>query len=261
MVTPFAITTCGILVSSSNGFTKEILKRNIQLFWNYLSSYNINMSSSIKESNFDDIIAYVLDSFQKDHIVSELLTDDRGDDNDESDSDLYILKEEERARINFYKTSIVHYLLPISFVSLAILSTSKDNQTSYKEVEKKIDHLKTLFSKEFIYPGELDNVTTLLENALKYFQKESFITREENKITISNSDGLKIFAKVIQDFLESYFISFSNLAPLHKKRNKKDLIYDIRKSGIKMYHLGEVALLESLSGPNYSNSIEIGEKA
>jgi hypothetical protein len=42
---------------------------------------------------------------------------------------------------------------------------------------------------------------------------------------------------------------------------KKDLIMEVRKNGIKMFHLGTVKLPEALSLPNYNNAVLMLEES
>ncbi|MDH7555101.1 MAG: hypothetical protein QHH74_15775, partial [Spirochaetota bacterium] len=69
---------------------------------------------------------------------------------------------------------------------------------------------------------------------------------------------LRFFGRILQEYLESYYVVCSTLLP--KKRvqiQKKDLLTEIRKNGVKMYHTGEIMLSESLSLPNYTNALSL----
>ena len=63
---------------------------------------------------------------------------------------------------------------------------------------------------------------------------------------------------MIQDYIEGMFIVLSAVNDFSDKSriSRKDFVVDVRKKGIKLYHLGEIECSESLSMVNYNNSID-----
>ncbi|MCP4130995.1 MAG: hypothetical protein GY754_08445 [bacterium] len=259
MVTPFALTTAAILLSSKRGFSRDMIKEKFIDLHDYFKYLGIRMSDLLySESSYDDIIDYVLEAYSEDQIVTQMEIEESKSDNSNPLTDLYVLNEEDRARINFYKNNIINFLVPVSLISLAVLRSVGRSGTNSEKITVLYKEIKELFSKEFIFTEDMDDIDKSLVSILKYLEKKSIISVDNAKITITEPglDELTFYARVVQDYLESYLIVLSTLVPNgKKKRSKKDIIYDIRKNGIKMYHLGEIQLLESLSMPNYTNAL------
>jgi hypothetical protein len=84
------------------------------------------------------------------------------------------------------------------------------------------------------------------------------LTQKEVSLVPEKSDCIKFFAGMIQDYIEGMFIVLSTVNDFSDKSviSRKDFIVDVRKKGIKLYHLGEIECSESLSMVNYNNSID-----
>jgi glycerol-3-phosphate O-acyltransferase len=75
-------------------------------------------------------------------------------------------------------------------------------------------------------------------------------------INLDRLEVLQFYAKILRDYLESYLIVLNTLLNVKRGRvGRRDFIKDVRKRGIRMFHLGEVQLAESLSLPNYNNAV------
>ena len=114
----------------------------------------------------------------------------------------------------------------------------------------------------------LDDVMQSIQSVVTYMQMTGFATVTQKEITI-NTDRekdakLRFFGRILQEYLESYYVVCATLLPAkHTRIQKKDLLTDIRKNGVRMYHTGEILLSESLSLPNYTNALSLlrSEKA
>jgi glycerol-3-phosphate O-acyltransferase len=257
MATPFSITSAAMLQSSANGFTREMLKKRITVLLDYCAYAGVRMSDHLAAAaNYDEIINYVLESYLQDSIVSEP-TAGVGKGSREVLEGLYSLNENERARINFYKNNTIHYFLPITFISLALLSLAEKDEIEEGKLAEAFSDLADLLAEEFIYSESFLDTAATIAKALEYLEKRSTISRDGGRVRIQpdKRDELVLFAKAVQDFLESYLIVCDCVLQVRKKMSRKEMIYEIRKNGIKMFHLGDVKLTESLSMPNYENAV------
>jgi glycerol-3-phosphate O-acyltransferase len=205
-------------------------------------------------SNVDEIIDYALQSFKEDKIVKELELDQ----NDKSaDPDLYIINEEDRARINFYKNSIIHFTLPAGFCASIINRYADSGPIPMSLITEKFAELKELFSDEFVYMDHMNDVPATVMKTIEFLASSGIVTRENDSVVcIADRKNEIIFlSKMIQDIMESYLIVFSTAEHMSRTVSLKDLISDIRKKGIKMYHLGESTLSEALSMPSYNCAV------
>lgn len=257
MATPFSITSAAMLQSSAHGFTREMLKKRITLLLDYCAFAGVRMSDHLAAAaNYDEIIDYVLESYLQDNIVGEP-TAGVGRGPREVLEGLYTLNENERARINFYKNNTIHYFLPVIFISLALLCRAENDEMDEAKLAEAFSDLTDLFSLEFIYSESFLDTAATLQKGLEYLEKRSAVTRSNGRVRIlpDKRDELVLFAKAVQDFLESYLVVCDTVLQIKKKMSRKEIIFEIRKNGIKLFHLGEVKLTESLSMPNYENAI------
>jgi len=259
MVTPFSLTTSAMLFSPGKGFTKEMIYDHMMILYDYLKHIGAPLSDALHEQeNMNEAIDYVINSYKDDHIIMDLEFDE--DEETKQEDDFYVLNEDERSRINFYKNSIIHFLLPVTFISIAILSLKEKNQIGLKKVTERYHLLKQFFANEFVYSDLMGTSEERITAMLDFLDSKNIIKLKDNTLTISEDhlEDLRFYARMIQEFVESYVIVLNTVLMIRKGRlNKKDLIMQIRKNGIKMFHMGEVKLLESLSMPNYSNALNM----
>ncbi len=257
MATPFSITSAAMLQSSAHGFTREILKKRITLLLDYCAYAGVRMSDHLAAAaNYDEIINYVLESYLQDNIVGEPMAGmDKG--SREVLAGLYTLNENERSRINFYKNNTIHYFLPVIFISLALLSLAENDEMDEGKLTEAFSDLTDLLAEEFVYSESFLDTAGTMAKGLEYLEKRSSISRSGGRVRIQpgKREELVLFAKAVQDFLESYLIVCDCVLQVRKKVSRKELIFEVRKNGIKLFHLGEVKLTESLSMPNYENAI------
>jgi len=261
IVTPFSITTAALLDTAARGFTRESIKRKIETILSYLRKTDYRMAASLKDSsNLDDIMDLVFESYAADGIIGRVEYP-AGSDNDLSvqNEELYIIDNDQRGRINFYKNSIAHMTLPVNMISLAILAVSVNGKASKSKVTAEFERIRNLFSMEFIYPDLLNDTDAVMEQTLSHFSSE-YITKSEGKDIIFDGSGdetLKFFAGMFQDYIESYLIVLNSIAD-HSGNfvSRKELIVAIRKQGTKMYHIGDIQCSEALSMINYNNALD-----
>ncbi len=256
-VTPFAITSATILLHTANGFSRKALIEKMGLLYGYLAYINVTMSHTLqRKANLEEIIETVLSSFIDDRII-EPLKDETGS----VMEDFYIINEDQRQRIVFYKNSIIHYIIPLAFFSLALLYLNAQNALDASGLNAEYEGIKRIFSGEFIYAsyeegGSVDREKEMLE----YLRTESIVDAAGGDIALNDhsTETLKFFAGIVRDYLESYLIVLHGIAvPRRGRTSKKDLLQEIRKTGIRLYHTGDVRLMESLSLPNYSTALKM----
>jgi glycerol-3-phosphate O-acyltransferase len=170
---------------------------------------------------------------------------------------VYTLNENERSRINFYKNSILHFFLPVTFVSVALLTRANDAGADGHAIADTFADLMDIFSEEFVYLETTLDVPAAIRKTLDFLSQRSAVSGHDGKYRIQKEkrNDIILFAKAVQDFLESYLVVCDCVMQLKKRLSRKELLYEVRKNGIKLFHLGDVRLAESLSVPNYENAI------
>ena len=252
---PFNLATTAMLLMSTKGFSRAGLIEKMKVLHDFFVFSGVRIYDQAKNvETFDTILDYVFASYHEDKIIEELKFEDG-----KKIEDMHIVKEENRARIAFYKNSISHFLLGPAFTSLAILACRKKGESMTQEnISGHFTFLMKTLSREYIYSDELACVDGCAEKNLEYLSRRGLIFYEngEAQIRDENSDELVFFARTIQEMLESYYIVLDVVDRIYKKRvPAKEMILDIRKNGLKLYHLGKIKLPESLSTPNYKSAI------
>ncbi|MGL4371020.1 MAG: hypothetical protein ACRCUT_15315, partial [Spirochaetota bacterium] len=251
---PFSLSTTAMLLMSAKGFSKASLIERMTLLHDFFNWSNVNIYEKAKDpANFSVILDYVLASYHEDKIIEDLRFEDG-----QKLEDMFLLKEENRGRIAFYKNSIAHFLLGISYTSIGILACRKNGpEIKIPDIVEHFDYLKKLFSQEFIYPEEISDSQKAVHTAIEYLQKRGILSSSGDSITLREDHGgdLIFFGRAVQDMLESYLIVLDIINQNYKKKVlAKDMAVEVRKNGVKMYHLGKIKLAESLSVPNYKSA-------
>ena len=260
-VTPFSLVTSAMLYSSGRGFSHDYLLERVSILYDYVKFMGLDTTDELStEKGMSDVISYVLESYKEDSIISELNLDGIHREAGDSREILYVLNEDDRPRINFYKNTILHYMLPSAFVAITLMCQSKDGKITREKVREGCLFLHQLFTREFIYSGIMEDVEQITERGLAFFESTGSISITGNKIQMGGSSEkvLKFFARAVQDFFESYLVVLTHVMTNKvKSTQRRDLINDIRKTGIRMYHQGEIKLAEALSLSNYENALNI----
>ncbi len=263
IVTPFALVTTAILMHASKGFAKPALKHDTELLLSYLNHINARLSDTLlNEPDVAEIIEQVTESYLSDNLLQEIKIE-TGDKEDVVD-DLVSLKDDNRSRICFYKNSIVHYFIPVSFTSLAVLRLLESGSQGGKlkigeaDVKAEYDFIKDFFRREFLYSDDGNTGNSINDLVYQYYEGKKILSREGSGLVLDkeHKDDMRLFSSILKDHFESYLIVLKTILALRTEKIKKDdLLNVIRKNGLKMYHLGEIDLAEALSLPNYNNAI------
>ncbi len=258
VVTSISLASTTMLLLSDKGFSKNMVQDGFKDIFDYLSFAKVSMSDTLQSGgDLNQIIDEIIESFLNDNIIHELVINDR--DEQVVVEDLYILREENRVKIRFYKNTIIQYLLPAALVSLSLVREMKSGKITKEALEHDYMFLKDLFSEEFIYSDDMKLNNNKCSMAYNYLVERSFISEIGNEIYV-NKDRLNViqlYSKILKSYIESYSIALSGLFDENfEKIQSTKLLTEIRKKGIKKYHLGEIQLIESLSTPSYQNAIK-----
>ncbi len=257
VVTPFAVTTAALLNTTARGFSRDLIRERIMLLLSFLKNAHYPLAKHIQtDENIDAVIDTVLASYMKDGIISSV-------DSSQTAAEvegLYLIDHDQRGRISMYKNSIMHMMLPINLVSLALLATAGTGKTTRQKVSEEFEKLRDLLSREFVYPESIYKTDAVIESTTQYLESRNIINIRGKDITIEENGAmpLKFYSGMIQDYLESLLIVINGVAEIQTATiPRKELVSDIRKTGVRMYNLGEIQCSESLSVINYNNAVDM----
>jgi len=257
MVTPFAVITAALLNTTDRGFSRDIIRERIMLLLAFLRNAHYPLAKHIQtDENIDDVIDTVLASYIKDGIISSADSSQTAAEGEE----LYLIDHDQRGRISIYKNSIMHMMLPINLISLALITTADTGKTTRQKVSGEFEKLRDLLSREFVYPESLYKTDAVIDSATKYLESLNIINIRGKDITIEENGAmpLKFYSGMIQDYLESLLIVINGVAEIQSATiPRQELVVGIRKTGVRMYNLGEIQCSESLSVINYNNAVDM----
>lgn len=259
VITPFALISASMLVSSVRGFSVHDLKKRAAFFMDYLKSIRVPLSDSLSDGTaLDDAVDRVIETFERDGIISRLKME--GDESGYLD-EFYALNEEQRTRINFYKNNIIHYLLPLSLYSAACIAASNGgNSVQAERIFEEFSRLVKLLAKEFVYPSSMDDLRKAVDEACGYFERTGALTRDNGTVifTEAGRDALHGCAGLLLDVMEAYYLVGSTIAEQKSRKiEKSDCIAQVRKNGVRRFHLGEIRHFESLALPYYQSALAV----
>lgn len=255
-VTPFALVTSALFLFSQKPFSKEMLVEKIAVLYRYFLHAGAKMNPEfVSPEKFNSIASEVTYTYILDGIISEKKPEFSS--SERKHGPLYIINDETRSRINIYRNSIVHYLLPPAFASMAILACLKKKEVPYLAAEKVFSAIADIFSLEFVFDESFGDIKSLFRSTVKYFEESGAIKKSSGKIIIKDPglDELYSFAEMIHDCVEAYLVAGKCIESMEGRHLKKDIVHDVRKTGMKMYQHGEIFLTESLSMPYYLAAI------
>jgi glycerol-3-phosphate O-acyltransferase len=244
-VTPSGILSLILLSNTRRGIHQQELLRSCKMIFNYLRTKGVRIA--IDKNHFEDEFLNVLNTFEYNAYIKRV---------EFNNSIIYKTKNNSRYFLDYYKNNLIHLFLPLSFVSVVIRSNKKDT-ISYSELFEELEHLKSLFIKEFIYNEEIWSEKNLLET-LKFFAIVKEVRLEDEVIYRTRARGvhwLEITYNILRNFLEGYYIASSNLLSLGQSIAERDFYDDLNKKSSQMFEVGELQMIESNSKDIYQNAM------
>lgn len=252
-VNQVSLATSAMLFMSNKGFTYENLLSMAENLRDYFCMNDIPVAFETHDENIEKIIKKIISDYEKDGIIAGITIDD-----DEFKDPLFALQEESRAGIAFYKNTIVHYLLPVSILSLLLLKSEKE-EVLITDIEDGYNNIMSLLSLEFKYEKYQYFNNSESHYGIKFLKSKNAISINENLIKIDSGSHalLSFYSRAISDIIESYFIVMKYISKFQRKLiSEKDLISEIRKYGVRQYHTDKIRASEALSMPNYKTAIK-----
>jgi glycerol-3-phosphate O-acyltransferase len=260
VVTTFSLVCAALLTYPRKGVYRRELLQIIQVLHDYLQDQKVPRADSL--DNLPQAVEDTLKLCENRKLITPIekeegLTDELG-------LGGYSIDETKRPLLEYYKNNIIHFFLPASLVSLAILAR-QGFEFNREEIVTDFNFLTDFFKNEFIF-SDLSSETEV-EQTLDYFASRGVVIcldRDEARYTLSAS-GLKELAylgNLLYNYLESYWIVFRSIKYLQKKpRSEKEFLKRIQSIGQKLHKLGEVERAEALSESTFQNALKLfGEK-
>jgi glycerol-3-phosphate O-acyltransferase len=249
LVTPLALLATVILTKHRRGFQANELIYTINLFLKFFNHYNIPLAPSLDniENALDDTLSVLVGKK-----VIHLLEETPGEDV------LYSVEQEKITELDYYKNSIIHFLISHSFVAVSLLMGTEDEK-SYDAILDDYVFQRNLFRYEFVY-SDMDDIHSEAIQPLSYFSDVGYIIKSDGtgrgyKPTRLGHEELPIWAALTRTFLESYWITARSYLQVRASTKKKsDQLKQINQMGLQYHKLGFVDHIEGVSQISFENA-------
>jgi glycerol-3-phosphate O-acyltransferase len=240
VATPFALLSC-VLMSSDTSMEEESLKKGFHAFLEYLKHHGCNLASTL--INEDDAFSEALSLMKS----KGLINIDEG--SGESESNLITVESEDRIHLEYYKNTILNFFVPASVVASILLKNS--DGIVEKAFQEKVRNLAALLENEFILNRQS------VEKALQFMTQTGIVktTKGHYAGSTGTSDILKMYAGLIENYLESYLCVARNIEKV-KGVSNKDILKVINRHATRMFKKGEIKRFESLCLPVYKGALD-----
>ena len=260
VVTPFSLVASGLLSHDRRGISHDELTEILNEFYEYLSTRKVKFAATF--AHRERAITDALNIF----VQSEIISRTEAEEEEEMQEVVYSLDDKKRLSLEYYKNTILHFFVPLSFVATSMFE-SREDVVPLSRIMGDYKFLKRLLWNEFIFDERKDDLEEVNE-VLAYLNNRKMIisTERDGHIYIEvkgkGRTKLKPFAGLIHNYLEAYWVVIKSFPYLKKKtQNQKDWLKKIRALGDRMYKRGEILRAEALSQSNYLNVIRFLEDA
>lgn len=240
VATPFALMSC-VLMSTSASMEEDFLKKCFHMYLEYLRFIGCNLSATLasEDEAFRDALA-LLKSKGLITIEEAAL---------EGEPNLITVEGEDRIHLEYYKNTILNFFVPASVVASVLLKNSSG--IVEKAFQEQVRNLAALLEKEFILTRES------VEGAVRFMTQTGIVTTTKGIYAGSagTSDILKMYAGLIENYLESYLCVARNLEKV-KGVSNKDILKAINRHATRMFKMGEIKRFESLCLPVYKGALD-----
>lgn len=185
---------------------------------------------------------------------------DRGRDGASSSlDDIYLLPDERRARLAYYRNNAIHLYVAEALVALALMGAGDAGlpRLGRATLRQHTLELSRLLKREFSYRvGESFEV--IFDQTLGRLLGAGLLVEEAGMIAAAPGapERLGLLAGQVIDFVESYWVVARALEGLEQPLSERELLRRIHDLGDKLYLTGEIKRAEACVRANYQNAVE-----
>jgi glycerol-3-phosphate O-acyltransferase len=254
VVTPHALAAAAILNCPTRRFSTEEILDIIETYISVLFSLKAKLTDTLTVDH-----RRTCEQAIENYLNRKIIERPSGEKSMPMEIAQFLLPSSKRLQLEYYKNNCIAYFVPVAFTAAAILE--KDAfQFSATDLHDRYRFLQNFFKYEFAYdikkPAEYivrKNLKCLIDDAILMPHQS---LPDTYQITSSGLRKLKLFARFLRTYFESYWVvlHFFKKTPREKAKGK-DQIKKIQSIGSTMLKNKEIELAESLSKINYLNGI------
>ena len=177
------------------------------------------------------------------------------------DQDIYITKTNGRLHLDYYKNNMLHLFVPDALLATSVLALQEQaDELDEEELSDMTKFLSRLLKFEFVYaPGV--SFEQMYGGTLHDFIAAGWLVRGTNgKFRLRPTVGpvVRLYAKLVQNFVESYALMGRALSALQKgPMPEKEFLEHVQQEAAKAFELGDVQCYEAVSKVNLTNALKI----
>jgi glycerol-3-phosphate O-acyltransferase len=256
VVTPHALVASAALHFTESGFTQSRLMANIETYMTHLSSQRAQIADTLMLDH-REAVKHAFDIYLQRKFIERLTPEKEVTDSEP----LYQVVVGKRHNLEYYKNNCISFFIPAAFTSLLILE--KDAfQFSAADLRSSYLGLQELFKNEFTFDPD-QSPERFVRKTLKAFIDDAILMPhpslpETYNLTSAGFRKLRLYARLLKPFLESYWIvlTFLKTSPrndsVSRDRTKKILTF-----GERMYKAKEIERREALSKIYFQNALDM----
>jgi len=256
VVTPHALAAAAVLNLGRDRFSTEEIHSTVGVYAAYIEAVGATAADTLVLDH-RRAIAHALESY-----VQRRILEPAGDEavSGEAGPGEFLLRENRRPVLDYYKNTCVAHFAPAACAALAILERDAF-QFSVAELQTDFEFLQALMQLEFVQDSDTEP-PDLLRRVLRIFYENAVLVPHPSlpdtyNLTSAGFRTLKLFAMFLKTFLESYWVVLTWLNTEQPPADPKDRVKKIAALGSRMHRQKEIDHREALSKISYENALEL----
>jgi len=251
-VTPLSLVVTAISAIPYRGFSCVEISKIARMYVDYLS----HIGAPLQETVLDPAkcVRTVLSMLEERGKIDYLEGEDPGDE------EFYLIDDDKRISLEYYKNNAIHHFVPAAFISLSLLS--KESLTASKaELDADVEFLGETLQFEFILDKQCLSPEAM-EDLAGFFESGGFVEFRDGgySITPKGLRKLPLFSDLVCNVLESLWIALDALWTFKDTSfTKKDIVARMKSKGTRFLKRGGIQHPSALSAPAFANALKLFE--
>ncbi|MFO7707545.1 MAG: 1-acyl-sn-glycerol-3-phosphate acyltransferase [Desulfobacterales bacterium] len=255
VVTSQALTAAAILNGSRERFSFEELMAVVEAYLVHLEAIGARLADTLVLDH-RRAIAHAVSACVQQKTLEALKTDP----GQAAESTGFMLNENRRPVLDYYKNTCIAFFVPVAFTALAILQRDAF-QFVATDLHTEVEWFQDLLQHEFVFDPEIP-AETQVRRMLKVLMDDAVLIPHPSlpdsfNVTAAGYRKLKLFAMFLKTLLESYGIVIHYLMQTPQEATAgKERIRKIASLGNRMLRRKEIDHPEALSRIAYENALQ-----
>ena len=208
-VTPLSVAATALLGHPKRGMSQSAFLKEANNIIEFLDGAAARLSTSLLDVRTRN--AAVLEA------IRELVEDElikRESPGETSADPVYLVPDDKRVQLDFYKNAVMNYFAPVSVSCRAMLAQSDLQNLDYQRVHDDARFLSKLFKREFLYRAD-SRFDTYFDDSLASLVVRGLIdVPNPDRIVVKDETSVRLLAGLLDPFVQAYLIVFETLEEL-----------------------------------------------